>query len=278
MVRKKPAVGSDRQRRRPGPDGLLKNPRPVESWATEEDGRDVAYDTTNKVGPAEVGDSERCLRAYFSKHRTELKPRPRETQEEAARRLVRLTATALSDTGAVWWSGYERYDTVENTARRLSVPWGRGGRRRHVGPMPPARAENKCLWLDTSVVPVVLRRYEKRTQAWRLIFPVHGLAASNTARALAFVADMSKPPDRYVRPSWSGLMMSAPLRHSISRILRGDAKLANQSGRPGYLACATLGALLDRTPEQITDFLANSRRAASARRQKLNAAGTAIHR
>jgi hypothetical protein len=47
-------------------------------------------------------------------------------------------------------------------------------------------------------------------------------------------------------------------------MLRGDMGRAGKSGRPAYLACATLAVLLDTTPEKIADFLANYRRRSKA--------------
>ena len=285
-------------RKKPGPKGLLKNPRPTEQWVPDDEtGRDVFLGMTDEeIAPDDLDYSERSLHDYIGKRRAELWKRPAEKRDDAMWRLQRLAAKALSDTPAVWWSGYARGNLFENPGafepprrkrkelptrrldrpwnppalRKLSVPWGRGGTRRHVGPTPPPKAEHKALWLDTSTMPAILKDYDKHTQTWTwnraVPFTVHHSIASNKGKAERFVADLTRPSRWLLHTSWPVVMTSRSLRDSIARMLRGEAKLATKSGRPGYLACATLGVLLHRTPEQIADFLANHRRSLRPRR------------
>lgn len=266
-------------------------------------------ETTDKVAPADVDYSERALRDYLSKRRTELQEQRGETVGNAVWRIRRLTSKALSETNAVWWSGYEKQRGVENpgafappkrksklhpslirkpsgrrwldrhllespwnppSLRKSSRPWGRGGARRHVGPTPPPKAEHKCQWIDTSTVPALWKQYDRHTQTWTWnpAVTIHQSIAGDQRKAERFLASMQLPVRRLQHTSWPVVMMATSLRDSIARMVRGEAKLASKSGRPGYLACATLGALLDKTPEQIADFLTNYRRACGLRRPR----------
>jgi hypothetical protein len=245
--------------KKPGPKRLLKNPRPVERWMTDANGCDVCIGTTDKVGPSELDFAEGVLRAYFRHHREELVPRPREALHAARWRITRLATNALSDTNAVRWSGYQHEKVVDLHPKRLSRPWGRGGSRRHVGPKPPPKAENKCLWLDTSKTPAVLKIYDRKAQSWRSICEVDQSIAKNKFEAEKFVADMTRHPNPWqLRTSWPRVMVG--LRGHVTNMLGRNMGRAGKSGRPAYLACATLGVLLDNTPERIADFLANYRR------------------
>ena len=131
-----------------GPKGVLKNPRPVEQRGTGDDGSDVCVGTTDEIGPGELDWAERTLRAYFRKRSKELVARQGEALQAAVGRITRLATDALSETNAVWWSGYQIERTVDNPAaleppsqtlptsglarpwnppslRRISRPWGK---------------------------------------------------------------------------------------------------------------------------------------------------------
>ncbi len=250
-------------RKKRGPKGTLKNPRPVEVSA-DEGGSGVQSIKTDEISALDLDCDERGLRAYFLEHRAELVARPRESAGAAALRIARLAVDALSVAG-VWWSGYEKFvDVPESFRRRLSRPWGRGGTRRHVGPVPPPKFEDKCLWLDTSRAPALLKQYDRPSQSWRSLGNVGGSIASDRVSAEKFVADMTREPLVTFRTSWPGSMLN--LRPSVTRMLTGKMGRAGKSGRPAYLACATLAALLDTTPEKIADFLNNHRRRPRAKR------------
>jgi hypothetical protein len=240
--------------------------------------------------------AERDLRGYFRKHRGQLISLPGERLTDTTFRIARLAAEALKETGAAWWSGYEKSREVENPAafdpprrktkvrpelirvpagrhrntlmdrpwnppslRRASRPWGRGGARRHVGPTPPTLAENKCMWLDTSTAPPMLKEYVKKSQSWRSLCEVH----TSERAADKFLAGGMGPVTWHLVRSWPVVMTS--LRDFIAQMVHGDVGRAGKSGRPAYLACATLAILLDTSPDKIADLLANYRRSARHR-------------
>ncbi len=241
-------------RKKPGPKGLLRNPRPVS--LDDEEGKVVRV--TDEIEVWDLDDAERDLRHYLGKRRKELVARPGEALSAAVLRIARLATEALSETQAVWWSGYERQRVVDDPApRRLSRPWGRGGTGPHVGPTPPTKAEHKCLWLDTSGSPAVLKRYDRHSGSWQGGMEVDASIAANKFVAERFVADMTRPVSWDLETSWP--LPKRALHAPVARMLRGDMGRAGKSGRPAYLAYATLGALLDTTPEKIADFLHNRR-------------------
>jgi hypothetical protein len=119
-------------RKKPGPKGLLKNPRPVE-W-TFDDGQ-------SGLGPLEVSadeldDAERQLRKYLKERRGQLAAQADQSSAVAASRIIKLAAEALSETHADCWSGYAVERVVDNPGAfrswntsiliPVSRPWGRG--------------------------------------------------------------------------------------------------------------------------------------------------------
>lgn len=251
-------------RKKPGPKGTLRNPRPVE-LRFDDDGPRRGI-KTEEIDAAQLDSDERALRAYLLEHRKELLARPQEPRHNAVRRITRLATDGLTEV-PVWWSGYEKFiDILPESPRRLSRPWGRGGRRRYVGPTVPPKVEHKCLWLDTSGKPAVLKQYDRPSRSWRKVFEVEvdDSIPADTVSAERFVADMTREPAVPFRSSWPGLLLN--LRPSVTRMLTGKMGRPGESGRPAYLACATLAALLDTTPEKIADFLANYRRRPRAKR------------
>jgi hypothetical protein len=246
-------------RKKPGPKGLLTNPRPVEMFSFDGT-REVLVGTTNPVGPAELDPAERHLRSFFKKHSEQLVAGRRERFDAAVSRIIRLAEAALSDAG-IWWSGYEREWTVDNPAflqKRASRPWGRGGGRRHIGPKPPVKVEHKCLWLDTSAKPSLLKRYDRHSHSWQLVCEVDASIAGSEAKAGKFLVDMTRPTSWLRDTRWPAVKLG--LRTYVSRMLRGQMGRAGKSGRPAFLACAILGVLLDITPEKVADLLSNYRR------------------
>lgn len=273
-----------RRRRKPGPKALIRNPRPA-LIAEPEPGHPLY---SHSVSAMELDYSERVLIAYLSDRRKQLVARPGESPKEAERRITRLASNALSETNAVWWSGYARDRVVDNpyafdpprpakrgrarqvqttpdplrpwnppSLRRASRPWGRGGARRHVGSKPPPKPENKCLWLDTSATPAVLRRHDRNSGSWRPLFEVDDSIAADELKAGKFVVDMTRRTPWLLQTSWP--VVAGVLGEPISRMLDGEMGRAGKSGRPAFLACATLGVLLDTTPEKIADLLDNCR-------------------
>jgi hypothetical protein len=240
-------------RQKPGPKGVLPNPRPIDVPNEQ----DVVVLTTTEIEPADIDADERALRAYFAARRDQLVRRRDESLSAAALRIGRLAAKALSETGRPWWSGHKRWHVVPSE-RRPSVPWGRGGARRHVGPEPPPRAEHKCLWLDTSRRPFRVKRYDRHAGLWREERWLEGI------ETVAALVELTGPLRSDVTTSWPGVIL--PLRGPVARMLAGQMGRAGKSGRPAYLAYATLAALLDTTPEKIADVLNNYRRRPRARR------------
>jgi len=247
-------------RKKPGPKGYLRNPYPAEQWVSDSEGRDVFLGpTAATIATHELHVHESDLRAFFRKHNKELVAQPGERLSSAVLRITKLAADALTDTNALLWSGRGRAEEVENLdQRRPSVPWGRGGSRRHVGPEPPQKAEDKCLWLDTSRMPAVMKRYDRPSQSWLNSGEVDSSIAADKAKAVAFLFLWGQSFSSHLRTSWRALPLG--LREPISRMLRGGMGRAGRSGRPAYLACATLGVLLDAAPEKIADLLNNYRR------------------
>src|SRR5438128_838020 len=95
-------------RKKAGPKGRLKNPRPVD------DGREVPLGTTDEIGPGELDWAERALRAHFRERSKELVARRGEALRPAVWRITQLATGALSETNAVWWSGYQIEGSVDN--------------------------------------------------------------------------------------------------------------------------------------------------------------------
>ena len=263
-------------RKKPGPKARLKNPRPVEFWGTDEDsGKEVLIDTTDEVSASLLDDAEQMLRKYFKMRGKELLRRPSEPLEDAVRRITGIVVGrvpgqaprqrhnpeggALFQTGAAWWSGYVR-DGFQLS--RPSRPWGRGGRRRWVGQRPPRKAEDKCYWLDTSATPALLKQYDRRSRSWHSLFEVDQSIAGNNANGLRFLESMSQRT--ILRVLWPEPGRALP--PYVKAMLEGAMGRAGKSGRPAYLACATLATLLDLSPEQpvtpekIFDRLASYRR------------------
>jgi hypothetical protein len=238
-------------RKKPGPKGTLKNPRPVDI----NDGPPIE---TVEIDAAQLDSDEHDLRDYLLEHRRELLAGPREPQHEAIPRITRLALDALTEVG-IWWSGDQKFlDDPASPTRRLSRPWGRGGTRRHVGPTPPAKFEDRCLWLDTSGKQATLKQYHRASKSWATLGEVDDSITADAVSAERFVADMTREPFVTFRSAWPRL--SPKLRASVTRMLTGRMGRAGRSGRPAYLACATLAALLDTTPKRIMDLLANYRR------------------
>jgi hypothetical protein len=74
---------------------------------SDHNGREVLLGTTDEIGPPGRDSAENLLRAYFRERREQLVSRTGETLVAAQARITKLAQSALSDTGAVWWSGYE---------------------------------------------------------------------------------------------------------------------------------------------------------------------------
>ena len=253
------------RRKKPGPKGLLKNPCPVK-W-TDDEGQPIPGPT--EVAGHELDDAERQLRKYFREHRGQLVVQAGEPSASAVSRLTKLAAEALAETQAAWWSGYAVDRVLDNPAAfrswnssiliPVSLPWGRGGgQRRHVGPVPPAKVEHKCLWIDTSTRSAQLKQYDKHARSWQVSMEISGAIAGDKITAGTLLANLKRRTPWRLETKWPRLVLG--LREPVTRMLQGKMGRAGKSGRPAYLACATLAALLDVSPRKVTDILANHRR------------------
>jgi hypothetical protein len=254
-----------RRRAKPGPKGWLKNPRPIDEGKTEPG--------PPEISAAQLDDAERALRRYLRERRGQLVAGVEEPVSAAVFRISKLAAEALSETGVAWWSGYAVERLVPNPAAfrswnpeiliPVSLPWGRGGRRRHVGPEPPVKAEHECLWLDTSAQPAMIKEYNKHAQSWRDFMEVGESIAGDKIKAGTWLVLLHRRTPVRLETSWPRVLRE--LRQPITNMLQGKTGRTGKSGRPAFLAYATLGALLDTTPETIADLLGNYRRSSAAR-------------
>src|SRR5262249_23058475 len=127
-----------------------------------------------------------------------------EEVEQAVRRISELVERTLEDNAVDFeWSGLRQERIVEKLvdARDTPIAVGRHGRTspdrpddspeqvvlprepvgsiratgqrqywkwqdQHIGPVPPKRPIHKCLWLDTSVSPRMIRIYDKKSKSW----------------------------------------------------------------------------------------------------------------
>jgi hypothetical protein len=204
-------------------------------------------DRCQYISAAELDSSECALRSYLTKGRSRLELRADEPLWPATRRIVTLTMEALTRTRAAWWSGLGEWDA--HAIRRPILP-------PHVGPKPPRRPHAGDLWRDTSELHHVVREY-RRAYDWSIV--VDHISPSMPGRALrsllaALLSDVE------VRVRWPRL---TSLNEDVMRMLTSRMGLAEQNGRPAYLACATLGALLEVHTQRVVELLADYRRTLS---------------
>jgi hypothetical protein len=217
-----------------GPKPFIINPHPL--------GHD---DAECYLSAAELDTSERSLRAYLTERQTQLQLRTDETLWLATGRIVKLTIEGLTKTQAAWWSSLGEWD-VYNTSRTLRPP--------HVGPKPPRRPTLGGLWHDTSCLPHVVKEYTPE-RTWDIV--LDNLSPSMGRRAVQSLL-FTLLSDVEVRFRWPRL---TALNEDIKIMLANRMGQAGQNGRPAYLACATLGALLNVETKHVLDQLANYRRA-----------------
>jgi hypothetical protein len=225
------------------------------TWVTAE-----AFDT-----------AERALRASFKARRRDLTLRPGETVGSASQRIAGLVREAMEENAShLWWTARrseksERVgiDRQYRLAREPDGSWTR----RYVGP-PPARGpwryritsrpqerhdEASRSWKPIEVPVHIVEEYDADSQAWRP-WPMKVPEGVNPAD---FLARMVRQTPWTLKVAWREFV--ADLRDPISRMLCGELGRLGKSGRPAYLACATLGALLNVPPEHIHDVLNNYR-------------------
>jgi hypothetical protein len=257
------AAGTGHQRgasrRRPGPTPGLANPHPI--------GDGVHEPRVGWITPDVLDDSERRLRRYFRDRRTDLVKRADEPTAHAIRRVGKLAREAVEETGAAWWCGLELV-WIEKIRWKESPPWEWLDSKRtylrfwaapHVGPEPPRkRAAHGLPWLDTSGTPNRLRVWNKHSKTWAVLFDVGPELACQPRLLFEWAWELFQPADRF---SSNWVRIEPRLREIAERLFaEGGLGRAGRSGRPAYLACAVLGAMLQVPTERLSDSLNHYRR------------------
>jgi hypothetical protein len=219
------------------PPGPILNPYPQED-----------DDRRHYVSPAELDRSERALRAYLIKRRSQLELRADAPLGPATGRIVTLTMEALTRTRAAWWSGLGEWD-AHTITHPLLPP--------HIGPRPPRYPRPGDLWHDTSGLPHVVREYGP-ARGWGIV--LDHVRPGMPRRALRSVLS-TLLSDVEVRVRWPRL---TALNADIQLMLTNRMGPAGQNGRPAYLACATLAALLAAETQRVVEVLADYRRTLSS--------------
>jgi len=122
----------------------------------------------------------------------------------------------------------------------------------HVGPAPPRHPRPGDLWLDTSRVPHVVRDYRPAGD-WGIV--LDHVRPGMSRRALRSVLS-TLLSDVEVRVRWPRL---TALNADVQLMLTNRMGPAGQNGRPAYLACATLAAVLEVEIQRVIDTLAHYR-------------------
>lgn len=201
-------------------------------------------DGMHSLSAAELDASESQLRAYLTERRTQLQLEDDETLWQATERIVKLTIEALTKTQAAWWSSLGEWD-VHTASHTVPPP--------HMGPKPPRRPKPGDLWHDTNGLPHVVKEYSP-SGIWRIVLDSlsPGIPRQSVRALLAAVLSDVEVRVRWPRP--------ATLNADIQIMLANRIGRAGHNGRPAYLACATLAALLKVETKRIVDFLAKYRR------------------
>ena len=216
-----------------GPETRILNPHPL--------GNDNGE---HYLSAAELDWSERPLRVYLDERPTQLQLQPDETLWLATERIVELTFEGLTKTRAAWWSSLGEWD-VHTTSHTLPSP--------HVGPNPPRWPTSRELWHDTSCIPHVVKEYTA-AGTWGIV--LDNLSPSMPRRDVrALLSTVLSDVEVIVR--WPRL---TALNEDINIMLANRMGRAGENGRPAYLACATLAALLKVETKHVIDLLANYRR------------------
>ena len=199
------------------------------------------------LSASDLDRSERQLRDYLLKHRRELSTQLDESLGQATGRIVKLVTEGLTKTGAAWWSALQDMDVsvVEPPALPTNGPW----QYEHIGPKPPPRPAQGCLWRDTSCAPPPVREYTDQRR-WRVVQGMGPGLKLRDVRSLLYAQT-----DFTFR--WPRL---TALNEDIKIMLKDRMGRAGKSGRPAFLACAALSALLEVDTSKVVDLLANYRR------------------
>jgi len=206
-------------------------------------------DRRHYLSPEELDRSERVLRAYLIKRRPQLELQGDEPLGPATERIVTLAMEALTRTRAAWWSGLGEWNA--HTILHPILP-------PHIGPKAPRDPRPGDLWRDTSRLPHVVKEYGP-ARDWRIV--LDHVRPGMPRRALQSVLS-TLLSDVEVRVRWPRL---TALKADVQVMLTNRMGPAGQNGRPAYLACATLAALLAVEMQRVVDVLADSRKMLSRR-------------
>ena len=236
-----------RSRRRPGPKAEIPNPHPA-----------GGPEPVEQIDPSLLAAGASAIQSDLSRRQRDLRQHQGEDLDAAVRRVLHIVEEALTD--AIWWSGLKKERVVVPDLTQHQTPAVLYGRmrgfnraRRHVGRQPPARPRDWCLWFDTSSKPPKVRHYSKLTKEWSVLFD----AVRTGEQPVQLLYDLAQPTSRLV-VTWPPM---PTLAEGVRRALTGEELgRAGRSGRPHFLACCALGALLDVPPEIITDKLNHFRR------------------
>ena len=221
------------------PRPVRKSPDPIRNPHPFGDG-----DGEQHLSGEELDGSERLLRAYLTERQTQLEQQADEPLWLATGRIAKLTIEGLTKTQAAWWSSLGEWDvhTISHTHPAL-----------HVGPKPPRRPATGDLWRDTSGLPHVVKEYSP-AHAWSIVLDNVSPGMPRRAvqsRISTLLSDVE------VRVRWPRLIA---LHEDIKIMLANRMGQAGRNGRPAYLACATLAALLKVDTKHVVELLANYRR------------------
>ena len=241
-----------RHRRKPGPKAEIPNPRPV--------GDPAPFDV---LLVDLLADEARTLREYFKKQRTALTRARNESVDSAVKRICDLVEHALDQTGVGWWSALRR-EEVQASARVSGLPKGKAARfyyLRHVGPNEPTkRAQHGAMRVFHEGNRKLLKRWDKKSKSWGFVTEVDGWAST--------VEGVDLLSQQVAKVTYSFRRLRPRFAEAVKRMVSStDLGRVAGSGRPHYLACSMLAALLDTTPEQINDRLNHYLRSRNPKRR-----------
>ena len=221
------------ERKKPGPKGSVKNPHPTgDPW-------------TEWVDVAWLYEDFRALRSAF---KAKLKaPEGKPPTRAEAKEWYRKLAQQVLEESDIWWSGLQEYKVVPVTdVQPIQKP------PRHIGRRAPKKPKEGHYWLDTSVTPNVLKRYDGASGAWKTNLDI---SAKDPKEAVAILDSLFEPITEHLVAGWKPLNLD----EAIDAMLHHNMGHTGHEGKPAYLAYAVLGALLGVTPEKIRNTLDNYR-------------------
>src|SRR5262245_12609825 len=231
-------------RKKPGPKGRLKNPKPFEhhdyTW-----GRVIVDEW---ITGADLDRDEKALRAFFKLRSKQLVRRAGEDMSTAVGRIRRLAEEAVGHCDAGRWTDC-RIGHFE-PGRGLAVwPFLRYYSRRKEGPSPPQRPAHNCLWIDTSHVDRPLKIWDLASKSWKVLF----LRTAKKSSAQIFNSLQKEG-------GWYEEWIYLKVRPAVQRMLSGNMGRLSKAGKPAFLATAVLADLLKEKIERVADFLHHYRR------------------